>query len=382
MLNHLCAKFGCRMKMYLSFIVGIFCLLSACGAGQSFQSTKSIGGSDTGKSEITIQVPTLSETVSPSDTLSPTISWTPTWTGTPTPISTTTPTPDPHALLTIDGLVARTYGSGELVIDENLAENSYFTRYLISYPSDGLTIYGFMNIPQGDGPFPVVVALHGYIDPQVYRTLDYTTGYADALARAGYLVIHPNLRNYLPSDNGPNVFRVGMAIDVLNLIALVQSYGGTDGALVSADPQRIGLWGHSMGGGVSTRVITINPDVRAVVLYGAMSGDERQNFEAILRWSQGESGSEELSFSEDEMLRISPIYHLDRIQSAVSIHHGRSDDLVPLSWSNDLCERLRNLDKEVECYTYDGQPHTFFGDGNDRFIQRTLEFFDRFLRVP
>ncbi|MCJ7659681.1 MAG: alpha/beta fold hydrolase [Anaerolineales bacterium] len=381
-MTHLCIKFGCRKKMYLIFLAGILFLLSACGAGQSFQSTKPIRATEPRKGEITIQVPTLSETISPSETQSPTISWTPTWTATPTLISTTTPTPDPKALLTIDGLTTRTYGRGELVINENLAENSYFTRYLISYPSDSLTIYGFMNIPQGEGPFPVVIAIHGYIDPLVYRTLDYTTGYADALARAGYLVIHPNLRNYPPSDNGSDLFRVGMAVDVLNLIAIVQSYGSTDSALEAADPQRIGLWGHSMGGGVSTRVITINPDVRAVVLYGAMSGDERKNYEAIFRWSQGERGSDELSFTEDEMQRISPIYHLDRIQSAVSIHHGRSDDLVPLTWSNDLCERLRDLDKQVECYIYDGQPHTFIGEGNDRFIQRTLEFYDRFLRVP
>jgi dienelactone hydrolase len=239
-----------------------------------------------------------------------------------------------------------------------------------------------MNVPRGSGPFPVVIASHGYIDPGIYRTLDYTTGYADALARAGYLVLHPNLRNYPPSDEGPNVFRVGMAIDVLNLIALVQSQGGNVGALEMADPRRIGLWGHSMGGGVSTRVMAVNPNVRAVVLYGAMSGDERQNFEAILKWSNGVRGNEELSFPEDALLRISPIYHLERIESAVSIHHGRNDDLVPLAWSVDLCERLRNLAKEVECYTYDGQPHTFIDDGNDLFIQRSIEFYDRFLRGP
>lgn len=389
-MNHLCEIFCCPIKIVRILIAGIFFLLSACGAGQSYQPTNSIGGSDTSEHEVTVQIPILTETVSRVETQLPTKSWTEFWTGTPTqissttptPISSITPTPDPYVSITIDGLRERDYGTGELVIIEKLAENSYFTRYLISYPSDSLSIYGFMNIPQGKGPFPVVIALHGYIDPPVYRTLDYTTGYADALARAGYLIIHPNLRNYPPSDNGSDLFRVGMAIDVLNLIALVQSHGGTEGALEAADPQRIGLWGHSMGGGVSTRVITINPDVRAVVLYGAMSGDERKNFEAIFRWSQGERGSDELSFTEDEMLRISPIYYLDRIQSAVSIHHGRSDDLVPLSWSNDLCDQLRNLEKEVECYIYDGQPHTFIGDGNDRFIQRTLEFYDRFLRDP
>ena len=94
--------------------------------------------------------------------------------------------------------------------------------------------------------------MHGYIDPAVYNTFDYTTRYADALAGAGYIVLHPNLRGYQPSDNGENLFRVGMAIDVLNLIALVQSQSGGDDPLKNANPNAIGLWGHSMGGGITT----------------------------------------------------------------------------------------------------------------------------------
>ena len=74
-----------------------------------------------------------------------------------------------------------------------------------------------MNVPQGEGPFPVVLVLHGYVDPARYNTLTYTTGYADALARAGYLVIHPNFRNWPPSDSGPEDYRVGQAVDVLHL---------------------------------------------------------------------------------------------------------------------------------------------------------------------
>ncbi len=93
-----------------------------------------------------------------------------------------------------------------------------------------------MNVPQGDGPFPVVLVLHGYVDPATYNTLTYTTRYADALARAGYLVIHPNFRNWPPSDNGPEEYRVGQAVDVLNLIALVQKQGGQPGPLQHADP--------------------------------------------------------------------------------------------------------------------------------------------------
>jgi dipeptidyl aminopeptidase/acylaminoacyl peptidase len=230
------------------------------------------------------------------------------------------------------------------------------------------------------GKLPVVIAVHGFIEPAIYTTLDYTTRYADALARAGFLVIHPNLRGYAPSDDGDNLFRVGMAIDVLNLIALVKEQAGKSGPLERADPAAIGIWGHSMGGGISTRVITLSPDVRAAVLYGAMSGDDRQNYQRIFDYfSNGTRGQEELGAPDEAFLRISPIYYLDRIQAAVSIHHGESDVDVPPAWSLDLCQRLQALGKSVECFTYEGQPHTFHGDGDQLFIQRTIEFFKRWL---
>jgi len=308
----------------------------------------------------------------------------PTQTASVAPTSTSTPdispTPDPYTAYSIDYLSSRGYGGGELNVEEVLAVNNYFTRTLVAYPSDGLTIYGFMNTPKRPiaPTMPVVIALHGYIDPGIYTTLDYTTHYADALAREGFLVIHPNLRGYTPSDDGDNLFRVGMAIDVLNLIALIKENAGKPGPLEHADPQAIGIWGHSMGGGISTRVITVSPDVRAAVLYGAMSGDDQQNYERILHYfSDGTRGQEELNAPQGAFLQISPIYFLDRIRAAISIHHGGNDPDVPLAWSLDLCSRLRDLGKSVECFTYEGQPHTFHGDSDVLFIERTIEFFKK-----
>jgi dipeptidyl aminopeptidase/acylaminoacyl peptidase len=136
-----------------------------------------------------------------------------------------------------------------------------------------------------------------------------------------------------------------------------------------------------MGGGISTRVITISPDVRAAVLYGAMSGDDRQNYQRIFEYfSNGTRGLDELNAPEEAFLRISPIHYLDRIQAAVSIHHGGIDADVPLTWSLDLCQRLQELGKPVECFTYEGQPHTFYGDSDKLFIQRTIDFFNARLR--
>lgn len=361
------------------FQVFIFFLLAAC------RSTEPVGGQNQLDHPV---VPGVLSTSPPSPSSTVTIlpSNTPTTLPSPTPTVEATPsaspTPDPWTGLSIDSLTARTYGGGNIEIVETLAANSYFTRTLITYPSDGLDIYGFMNTPVvGEPPYPVVIALHGYINPEIYHTIDYTTRYADALAREGYLVIHPNLRGYPPSDEGDNLFRVGMAIDTLNLISLIKQQAGKPGPLSMADPDKIGIWGHSMGGGISTRVITISSDVRAAVLYGAMSGDEQQNFERIYDYfSNGERGMEELSFPEEAFERISPINYLERVRAAVSIHHGENDVDVPLTWSLDLCRRLRDLEKPVECYTYEDQPHTFHGEGDNLFIMQMVNFYNRILR--
>jgi dienelactone hydrolase len=281
---------------------------------------------------------------------------------------------DPYDGLTIDELAARSYGGGTLQIHETMATTANFTRYLVSYPSDEFTVYGFMNVPHGDGPFPVVIAVHGYVNPSAYGTLDYTTRYADDLANAGFLVLHPNLRGYSPSNgqSDPNYFRVGYAIDVLNLVGLVR---GQAGALAAANGEQIGLWGHSMGGGIAVRVITVDPDIDAAILYGAMSGNETLNAEAIREWSGGASGSFELETPPIELLAISPIYHVDRVGAAVSIHHGALDATVPPTWSTDLCTELQTLGKAVECFNYEGQPHTFNGTSDRLFMDRAAAFF-------
>lgn len=331
-----------------------------------------------------------SPTPEPSATPSVTPSATPTATTTPTVTPSPTITPDPYASLVIEDLTARArldpgssgaYGQGQLTIVETMAITNAFTRTLVSYPSDGLTIYGFMNTPYGPGPFPVAIVLHGYIDPAKYNTLAYTTRYADALARAGYIVLHPNLRGYPPSDSGPNTFHVGMAIDTLNLIGLVQRYAGKEGPLSQANGERIGLMGHSMGGGITIRVLTVSPAVRAGVLYAAMNADEKINHEQRIIWRRGQEETvEPLDVSEEDLGRISPVYYLDRIAAPVSIHHSRDDATVPFAWSEDLAARLQSLGKEVDFYEYTNTPHTFQGASDQQFIKRMIAFFDQHLK--
>jgi dipeptidyl aminopeptidase/acylaminoacyl peptidase len=302
---------------------------------------------------------------------------------TDTPLSTATPaptaTPDAFAEITIEALRARSYPGGPITIVRTLATTAAFTRYEIAYPSDGLRITGVMNVPTGEGPFPVIILNHGYVTPpSVIGT--YVGQYADHYARNGYLTISPDYRGYGGSDGTDTAFRIGYAIDVLNLVGSIQT-------LPQADASRIGMWGHSMGGGVSTYAMVVSPDVKAYVLYGSMSADQAANWRHI-RSMWNRSGPDEwardFGGTPDELpeayARISPINALNYVTAPIAIHHGAADNQVPPPWSADLAGRLQQAGATVEYYEYPGAPHSFGGADWTLFMQRTVEFFDRYVK--
>jgi dipeptidyl aminopeptidase/acylaminoacyl peptidase len=113
-----------------------------------------------------------------------------------------------------------------------------------------------------------------------------------------------------------------------------------------------------------------------------MTGDEQKNYDAIREWSGQIRGLEEFNVPAEALINISPMYFFGNITAAVSIHHGTADALVPMEWSQTTCGQLQSLGKAVECIYYENMPHTFHGDGNQQFIQNTVEFFDRYLKTP
>jgi dipeptidyl aminopeptidase/acylaminoacyl peptidase len=137
-----------------------------------------------------------------------------------------------------------------------------------------------------------------------------------------------------------------------------------------------------MGGGITTRVITVSDDIKAAVLYAAMSGDEEKNYSAIREWSGQTRGLEELNVPLDAIPNISSMNFFGNITAAVSIHHGTADALVPMDWSVTTCGQLQALGKDVECQYYENMPHTFYGAGDQQFIQNIIQFFDKKLKTP
>lgn len=325
---------------------------------------------------------TATTTNTPTSTATSPPTATPTETATPTimPPPTNAPTPTPHPMepFTIEGLREREYSGGAINIRSVLTTTATFTRYYIDYPSDDLTITGIMQIPPGDGPFPVVLLNHGYIPHSRYWSGADTWQAAGYLNRHGYLTLSSDFRTWGQSDSGDNFFRTGLLIDALNLVSAVSS-------IPQADPNRIGMWGHSMGGGVATKAITVDPRIKAAVLYAPVSGND---LEVIERWGVGVRRDTEerlvrayadAVYRADFLERTSPINYFDFVTAPVQIHIGSADTSTPPEWSADLNEALVKAGREVEYYLYQGQGHAFQGESWQLFMERVTDFFDRTL---
>ena len=328
-------------------------------------------------------------------------------TSSPFPAITLTPsaTPTTEELIfpyTIEGLRQHDYRSGVIHIRSTLDKNDSFTTYLIDYPSDGLTISGVMQIPAGAGPFPVIVLNHGFFSRSVYRSGDGTDRAAAFLAKHGYITLASDYRSWGDSDIGNSFFYSGLVIDVINLLNAISS-------IPEADPNRIGMWGHSMGGGVTMKVLTVDSHVKAAVLYSPVSADQ---VDVINRWGMGCFGdiargeqivgcnssdiipetlptnlksAYRFAASDPDILKLlSPINSLDSIHIPIQIHYGTEDGKVlsgtPPEWSVKLAQALRDAGKDAELVRYESERHSFIGQPWFDFMERTLRFFDKHVK--
>jgi dipeptidyl aminopeptidase/acylaminoacyl peptidase len=284
--------------------------------------------------------------------------------------------------ISIAALITKTYDGGDLELGRLLEDRGAYKRYLISYTSEKLTVTGIMHVPDGNGPFPVIVLNHGYIDPDTYRPGQGMPREQDYLARNGYVVLHTDYRGHAGGDDDPDVdyeLRLPYAVDTINAVYAVKR-----SRLPFLDGDRVGWLGRSMGGNVTLNALVAKPGlVDAAVIYASTSSLAADNFRQFYVDSDDRRGvnrriARGYGLPEDNpsfWRAASPRPFFGRVTEPLLVQHGNLDDTCPISWSRETIRALRAEGKDVRYFFYPREGHTF-EDAFGQSIRRTRAFFD------
>lgn len=320
--------------------------------------------------------------------------------------------PNPYAKYSFSNLSALQLMPEPITIESVLDSQPSYASFLASWDVPNLEtgtrtkVTGQINIPQGTGPFPVIIMLRGYADREIYYTGLGTRNAAAALARNGYITIAPDFQGF--GGSGPEsddilIARFSRPLTVLQLLKNLENVriqaapvaSATSSATTSSQPlnplsvdsglfdrNRIGMWAHSNGGQIALSVLEITNRMIPTTLWAPVS----QPFPySVLYYSNetpdgGKYLREQLANFEftlgNDPREFSVLQTPERILAPVQVHQGGADDAIPVEWSEALVETLQSATVSAELFLYPDADHNMQPNW-DEVVQRDLLFFEK-----
>jgi uncharacterized protein len=299
------------------------------------------------------------------------------------------PTPYPFYDLTIPYFREQNFDSSLASLEE-VASNASYTSYVTNYTSSGFKVNGLLTEPTGERPeggWPAIVFIHGYLPPSSYATLGQPySAYVDYLARNGFVVFKIDLRGHGESEGEPGgaYYSSDYVVDSLNAYSALQK-------AEFVNPNKVGIWGHSMAGNISMRTIAARPEIPAVVIWAGagftytdlftyritdasfdpnQSASSRTRMREQIRKLYGDPDP-----SKPFWQQLAPTNYLSELQGSIQIHHAVDDNVVDIRYSRDLSALLEKASVEHEFYEYQSGGHNISDASFTTAMERTVEFY-------
>lgn len=233
----------------------------------------------------------------------------------------------------------------------------------------------FSYKPKGEGPFPVLINIHGGPESQFWPYFSSSIQYY--VNDLNIAVLAPNVRGsagygkeYLALDNGMN--RENSVKDIGALIEWIKKQPDLDST-------RIAVMGGSYGGYMAlSSMIHYNTQIRAGIdLFGISNYvtflENTASYRRDLR--RVEYGDERDPVMRKFLLDISPVTHASKIRCPLLIIQGANDARVPASESHQIADAVRKNKGDVWFLIYGNEGHGFRRKNNRDYQDAVIALF-------
>jgi len=246
---------------------------------------------------------------------------------------------------------------------------------------DGESIPVFLFSPVGEGPFPVVVMVHG--GPEAQWVPEWHVNYvplAQHLVSRGYAVAVPNVRGSTGyGKRYEHLDDIALRLDSVRDLAALHHWLAERREI---DGSRAVLYGRSYGGYMVLAGLAFQPQLWAAGIESVGISNLVAFLENTSPYRRAvrerEYGS--LERDRDFLVEASPITHVDAIRAPLFIQHGANDPRVPLAESEEIARVLREKGIRCELVVYPDEGHSIAKLSNriDSFT-RAVAFLDEVL---
>lgn len=292
-----------------------------------------------------------------------------------------TPVPTPLAVYEIENLAKAHVPAGEIEIKEVISKEDSYTSYLFehkfspNFNTDVIkTVTGQINIPNGNGNYPIVFMMRGYADQKIYETGMGTRPSAAKYAEAGFITVAPDFLGYAgSSEEAGNIYeaRFQTYTTVLSLLKAVPT-------IKQWNKKDLFFWAHSNGGQIALTTLAVAGLEIPTTLWAPVTAPFP--YSVLYYTDESADGGKyirrELAAFEElyDVDKFSFTNYLERIRAPLQVHQGGADDAIPVSWSNSFVAKMRNLGLEVKYFVYPSADHNMRPDW-DTVVARDIDFF-------
>jgi dipeptidyl aminopeptidase/acylaminoacyl peptidase len=240
----------------------------------------------------------------------------------------------------------------------------------------GDRIHTFVVTPEGDGPFPLVLSVHGGPEWHERDAFDPQT---QAFVDAGYAVALPNYRGSTGYGRAHREALVGNVCwtESEDLIAVLD-------ALIAegtADPDRVFWSGWSWGGCLACFNAGVNPDRFRAIFAGIPAGDfvaaHRASAPELQAWDDAVYGGSPEEVPE-AYARSDPMSYVAGVRAPTIVIAGQNDPRCPIEGVTPWVEAVRANGVPVEVHLYPAGHHTNAMADQVAHLRLVLDFFERY----